>query len=199
MRQREKQRNPVCRRKSSKRKLKQVCRSPLPGRPAKLALLCAKRTGKNRRTDRKTNEFVFSAGLRFFYCPEALFAPFKLQALIVCYCSQAGSPAGFFAAFFPGKKACILPVQFLKVHHRGKNAHFLGFHANVGKGRLNSFVGYDMLDSAAFRLQIILHERWERFVLIKLFDGNPVHGFLHAHRIAFAVKLFCASGLHHKI
>jgi len=39
--QREKQRNPVCRRKSSNIKLKQKCRPPLPGRPAKLALLCA--------------------------------------------------------------------------------------------------------------------------------------------------------------
>jgi len=28
---------------------------------------------------------------------------------------QAGSPAGFFAAFFPGKKARILPTQFLFV------------------------------------------------------------------------------------
>jgi len=32
--------NLVCRRKSSNSKLKQECRSPLPGRPAKLALLC---------------------------------------------------------------------------------------------------------------------------------------------------------------
>jgi len=35
------------------------------------------RTAKNRWTDRKTNEFVFSADLRFFFCPEALLAPFK--------------------------------------------------------------------------------------------------------------------------
>jgi len=45
--QREKQRNPVCRRKSKNLKPKQERRSPLPGRPAKLALLCAKRTGKS--------------------------------------------------------------------------------------------------------------------------------------------------------
>jgi len=35
-------------------------------------------------------------------------AAFKFQAQIVCYCVQAGSPAGFFAAFFPGKKARTL-------------------------------------------------------------------------------------------
>jgi len=37
----------------------------------------------------------------------------KLQAQIVWFCVQTGSPAGFFAAFFPGKKARILPAQFL--------------------------------------------------------------------------------------
>jgi len=42
--------------------------------------------------------------------------PCKFQAQIVCYCVQAGSPAGFFAAFFPGKKARILPVQFRFFH-----------------------------------------------------------------------------------
>jgi len=105
--QREKQRNPVSRRKNNKNKLKQECCSPLPGRPAKLALLCAKRTGKNRRTDRKIYKFIFPAGLRFFFCPEALLATSKLQAQIVCFRAQAASPAGFFAAFFPGKKARI--------------------------------------------------------------------------------------------
>jgi len=43
--------------------------------------------------DRPENEFIhFLAGQRFFFCPEALFAPFKLQARIVCCCFQAGSP-----------------------------------------------------------------------------------------------------------
>ena len=113
MSQREKQRNPVCCRKSSNSKLKQACCPPLPGRPAKLALLCAKRTGKNRRADRKNKQVCFSADLRFFLCPEARVATCKLQAQIVCYRVQAGSPSGFFAAFFPGKKARILPVQLL--------------------------------------------------------------------------------------
>jgi len=91
--------------------------TPLPGRPAKLALLCAKRTAKNRWTDRKTNKFVFPAGLRFFLCPEALWTPFKFQAQIACFCAQAGSPAGFFAAFFPGKKARILsrPISVCRI------------------------------------------------------------------------------------
>jgi len=60
--------------------------------------------------DRPKNKRVcFSAGLRFFFCPEALLATLKFQAQIVCSCIQADSPAGFFAAFFPGKKARILP------------------------------------------------------------------------------------------
>jgi len=86
---------------------------PASGQASEAGPAVRVRTAKNRRTDRKTNKFVFPAGLRFFYCPEALFAPLKLQAQIVCYRVQAGSPAGFFAAFFPGKKARILPVQFL--------------------------------------------------------------------------------------
>jgi len=61
----------------------------------------------------KNKQVYFPAGLRFFLCPEALLATFKLQAQIVCCCTQSGSPAGFFAAFFPGKKTRIFPVQFL--------------------------------------------------------------------------------------
>ena len=99
-------------------------------------VLCAKRAAKSRWTDQKMNEFifwlafgfssarklssrrssfrrilfVFPDDLRFFLCPEALLATLKLQAQIVCYCVQAASPTGFFAAFFPGKKARILPA-----------------------------------------------------------------------------------------
>jgi len=65
---------------------------------------------------RKTSLLVLSEIFRLFLCPEALLATFKFQAQIVCYCAQAGSPTGFFAAFFPGKKARILPAQFLFVH-----------------------------------------------------------------------------------
>jgi len=103
--QREKQRNPVCRRKSSKRKLKQKCCPPLPGRAAKPPNLCAKRTAKSQKNCRKTSSLVLSEFSWLFLCPEALFAPLKLQAQIVFYCVQAALPTGFFAAFFPGKKA----------------------------------------------------------------------------------------------
>jgi len=65
---------------------------------------------------RKTSKLVLSEIFWLFLCPEALLAPFKLQAQIVCFFIQAGSPAGFFAAFFPGKKARTLsPTQFLFV------------------------------------------------------------------------------------
>jgi len=57
---------------------------------------------------RKTSLLVLSEILRLFLCPEALLAPLKFQAQIVCYSVQAASPTGFFAAFFPGKKARIL-------------------------------------------------------------------------------------------
>ncbi|MBQ9198014.1 MAG: hypothetical protein IJ157_12365, partial [Clostridia bacterium] len=40
----------------------------------------------------KNKQAYFSAGLRLFYCLEALFATFKLQAHIVCFIFQAGSP-----------------------------------------------------------------------------------------------------------
>ncbi|MBR5346365.1 MAG: hypothetical protein IK129_01845 [Deltaproteobacteria bacterium] len=47
------------------------------------------------RADRPKNEFTqFSAVAPVFFCPEALFAPFRLQAQIVCYFSQAGSLGG---------------------------------------------------------------------------------------------------------
>ena len=84
-------------------------KEPLPGRPAKLANLCAMRTGKSRRTDRKMNKFIFPAGLLLFFCPGARLAAFQLQAQIVWFTLRAPSPTGFFAAFFPGKKARILP------------------------------------------------------------------------------------------
>jgi len=64
---------------------------------------------------RKTSSLVLSEIFRLFLCPEALFAPFKLQAQIVCYRAQAGSQAAFFAAFFPGKKARILPKFSLTI------------------------------------------------------------------------------------
>jgi len=90
------------------------------------------RTAENRRTDRKTNEFVFPAGLRFSLCPEALLAASKLQAQFVCCCIQAGSPTGFFAAFFPGKKARILSAQFLlaalNLYYRKNPVFFIGIH-----------------------------------------------------------------------
>jgi len=62
---------------------------------------------------RKTSSLVLSEIFRLFLHPEACMATFKLQAQIVCCCVQAGSPAGFFAAFFPGKKARIFfPSNF---------------------------------------------------------------------------------------
>jgi len=64
--------------------------------------------------DRPENECIhFLAGPRFFFCPEALLAPLKFQTQIACFFAQAGSSAGFFAAFFPGKKARIFPIQKL--------------------------------------------------------------------------------------
>jgi len=62
---------------------------------------------------RKTSKFVLSEIFRLFLCPEAQLATSKFQAQIVCFCAQDGSPTGFFAAFFPGKKARILPDRFL--------------------------------------------------------------------------------------
>jgi len=69
---------------------------------------------------RKTSKLVLSEILRLFLCPEALLAAFKFQAQIVCFSAPAASPAGFFAAFFPGKKARILPTQFLLVYAAAK-------------------------------------------------------------------------------
>ena|GEM_PF-5227636 len=142
MSQREKQRNPVCRRKSGKRKLKfdeegnasllsqkrsrkppfnavKVTnairsRSAVPRfRAGRQSRPCCARAHSEKPPDRPKNKLVcFSAGLRFFFCQEARMAACKLQAKIVCYCVQAGSPTGFFAAFFPGKKARILPGRF---------------------------------------------------------------------------------------
>jgi len=60
---------------------------------------------ENRRQTGENEQAHFSGLPLVFFCPEALLAAFKLQAKIVCYCVQAGSPTGFFAAFFPGKKA----------------------------------------------------------------------------------------------
>jgi len=60
---------------------------------------------------RKTSLLVLSEIFRLSLCPEARWATLKSQAQIVCFCIQAGSPNGFFAAFFPGKKARILPAQ----------------------------------------------------------------------------------------
>ena len=64
---------------------------------------------------RKMSKLIFSDCRRFFFCPEALFAIFKLQAQIVCERSQADSPGAFFAAFFLRKKARIPLCQFLFV------------------------------------------------------------------------------------
>ena len=64
--------------------------------------------------DRPENEYIhFLAVRRLFFCPEALVAIFKLQAQIVCYYSQAGSPGAFFAAFFLRKKAQNPLCQFV--------------------------------------------------------------------------------------
>ena len=63
----EKQKSCVCRRKSNESNEKQSCSPPLPGRPAKLAMLCAKRTAKNRWTDQKMNVFIFWLALGFSY------------------------------------------------------------------------------------------------------------------------------------
>ncbi|MBQ9197783.1 MAG: hypothetical protein IJ157_11185, partial [Clostridia bacterium] len=49
-------------------------------------------------------------GLRLFYCLEALFATFKLQAHIVCFLFQAGSP-GASLQLSSQKKARIPPQQ----------------------------------------------------------------------------------------
>ena len=57
----------VCRRKSCKHNEKLSCRPPLPGRPAKLATLCAKRTAKNRWTGQKMNAFIFWLAIGFSY------------------------------------------------------------------------------------------------------------------------------------
>jgi len=62
---------------------------------------------------RKTSLLVLSEISRLFLCPEDRLATLKFQAKIVWFCAQAGSPAGFFAAFFPGKKARIFPLQLL--------------------------------------------------------------------------------------
>jgi len=67
---------------------------------------------ENRCQTGENEQAHFSGLLPVFFCPEARLATSKLQAQIVCYCVQAGSPAGFFAAFFPGKKARILPAKF---------------------------------------------------------------------------------------
>jgi len=73
--------------------------------------LCAPRTGKSQKNYRKTSLLVLSEFFWLFLCPEALFAPFKLQAQFAGYCIQAGSPAkSLCAAFF--RKRVSLPVRF---------------------------------------------------------------------------------------
>jgi len=74
---------------------------------------CAQAHSENRRQAGENEQAHFSGLPPVFFCPEALWTTFKLQAQIVCHCVQAGSPAGFFAAFFPGKKARTLsPSDF---------------------------------------------------------------------------------------
>jgi len=84
---------------------------PTSGQASEAGPAVRMRTAKNRRPAGKINLFIFRPVRRFFFCPEALLATFKFQAQIVCFCAQADSPAGFFAAFFPGKKARILPLS----------------------------------------------------------------------------------------
>ena len=81
---------------------------------ASFAGLAVRKAHSEKPQDRpKNKQAYFSAGLRLFFCPEALFATLKLQAQIVYNCFQAGSPGAFFAAFFLRKKARIPLCQFL--------------------------------------------------------------------------------------
>ena len=61
----EKQKTCVCRRKSCKRNEKHSCSPPLPGRPAKLAMRCAKRTAKTGVRPEKMSKLIFSDCRRF--------------------------------------------------------------------------------------------------------------------------------------
>jgi len=89
--QREKQRNPVYRRKSSKHKLKQERTHRF--RAGQLCWpCCAQAHSENRRQTGENEQAHFSGLPLVFFCPEALLAPFKLQAQIAWFCPQAGSP-----------------------------------------------------------------------------------------------------------
>jgi len=90
--------------------------SPASGQAGEAGPAVRKAHREKPQVSRKNKLVCFSVCPAVFFCPEALLTPLKLQAQIVCYRVQAGSPAGFFAAFFPGKKARILPVQFLFVN-----------------------------------------------------------------------------------
>jgi len=63
----EKQKTPFIAVKSSKIKLKQKCRSPLPGRPAKLALLCASAQRKTAGQSEKQTSLFFRLACGFSY------------------------------------------------------------------------------------------------------------------------------------
>ena len=53
--------------------------------------------------DRPENECIhFPAGFLAFFCPETCLTCFKLQAQIVCFCFQAGSPGWVQGAKSPG-------------------------------------------------------------------------------------------------
>ena len=79
--------------------------------------------------DRPENECIhFLAGHRFFLCPEALFATFKLQAQIVCSCFQAGlpgwvqGPSGPWRGFGRAERPTFPPCQFLFTEYHSESS-----------------------------------------------------------------------------
>ena len=65
----ENQKTTICRRKSNSLIEKRKCFPPLPGRPAKLARLCAKRTAKNLRQSEKMSLLIFLGVTQVFLLP----------------------------------------------------------------------------------------------------------------------------------
>jgi len=112
LRQREKQRNRVCRRKSSNIKPNQKCCPPLPGRPAKLALLCAKRTGKSLKIAEKQASLFYRKFSGFSYARKLAWQHASYRRKLFFIAFQPVRQLASLQLSSPGRKRVFSPSNF---------------------------------------------------------------------------------------
>ena len=112
MGQGEKQRNPVCRRKSSKCKPKQECRSPLLGRPAKPALLCASAQRKTAGQTEKQTSLFFRLARGFSYVRKLAWRHASYRRKLFVIASKPVRRLASLQLSSPGRKRVSSPPNF---------------------------------------------------------------------------------------